>query len=60
MPDDILTRAADMDGFLRAVLSLQRTARLQHRYIQRLEAALAGHGGGAPVPGSPATVPQSA
>ncbi|MFI0820484.1 glycosyltransferase family 2 protein [Streptomyces sp. NPDC021098] len=57
LPDDILTRAADMDGFLRAVLSLQRTARLQHRYIQRLEAALAGHGDGAPVPGSPATVP---
>ncbi|MFF7653851.1 glycosyltransferase family 2 protein [Streptomyces sp. NPDC007983] len=57
MPDDILTRAADMDGFLRAVLSLQRTARLQHRYIQRLEAALAGHRGGAPVAGSPAVVP---
>ena len=57
MPDDILTRAADMDGFLRAVLSLQRTARLQHRYIQRLEAALGGNGGGTPVPGSPATVP---
>ncbi|WP_432588210.1 glycosyltransferase family A protein [Streptomyces sp. HD1123-B1] len=41
VPDDILTRAADMDQFLRAVLSLQRTARLQHRHIQRLEAALA-------------------
>ncbi|MGY0061591.1 glycosyltransferase family 2 protein [Streptomyces sp. LZ34] len=41
VPDDILTRAADMDQFLRAVLSLQRTARLQHRHIQRLERALA-------------------
>ncbi|MES4905916.1 MULTISPECIES: glycosyltransferase family A protein [unclassified Streptomyces] len=41
VPDDILTRAADMDQFLRAVMSLQRTARLQHRHIQRLERALA-------------------
>ncbi|MDX3229811.1 glycosyltransferase family A protein [Streptomyces sp. ME19-01-6] len=41
MPDDILTRAADMDQFLRVVMSLQRTARLQHRHIQRLERALA-------------------
>ncbi|MBA6438274.1 glycosyltransferase family A protein [Streptomyces sp. GMR22] len=57
VPDDILTRAADMDQFLRSVLSLQRTARLQHRYIQRLEAALTGHRGGAPGAGSPATVP---
>ncbi|QKV97834.1 glycosyltransferase family 2 protein [Streptomyces sp. NA02950] len=47
VPDDILTRAADMDQFLRSVLSLQRTARLQHRHIQRLEAALAQAGGGA-------------
>ncbi|MFI0778401.1 glycosyltransferase family 2 protein [Streptomyces sp. NPDC021212] len=57
VPDDILSRAADMDQFLRVVMSLQRTARLQHRHIQRLETALAGHDGGAPVPGSPATVP---
>ncbi|MFI0727743.1 glycosyltransferase family 2 protein [Streptomyces sp. NPDC021225] len=41
VPDDILTRAADMDQFLRVVLRLQRTARLQHRHIRRLEAALA-------------------
>lgn len=41
VPDDILTRAADMDQFLRVVMSLQRTARLQHRHIQRLERALA-------------------
>ncbi|MEU5101808.1 glycosyltransferase family A protein [Streptomyces sp. NPDC021354] len=41
VPDDILTRAADMDQFLRVVMRLQRTARLQHRHIQRLEAALA-------------------
>ncbi|MGW3571040.1 glycosyltransferase family 2 protein [Streptomyces sp. NPDC000941] len=41
VPDDILTRAADMDQFLRVVMRLQRTARLQHRHIQRLERALA-------------------
>ncbi|MGR3934286.1 glycosyltransferase family 2 protein [Streptomyces sp. BRA346] len=57
VPDDILTRAADMDQFLRVVMSLQRTARLQHRHIRRLEAALAGRSGGAPVPGNPTTVP---
>ena len=48
VPDDILTRAADMDSFLRVVMQLQRTARLQHRHIQRLEEALAGRG--EPVP----------
>ncbi|MFJ2195209.1 glycosyltransferase family 2 protein [Streptomyces violaceusniger] len=41
VPDDILTRAADMDQFLRVVMTLQRSARLQHRHIQRLERALA-------------------
>lgn len=41
VPDDILTRAADMDQFLRVVMRLQRAARLQSRHIQRLEAALA-------------------
>ncbi|MCQ8191125.1 glycosyltransferase family 2 protein [Streptomyces rugosispiralis] len=41
VPDDILTRAADMDQFLRVVMRLQRTARLQSRHIRRLERSLA-------------------
>ncbi|GAA2339033.1 glycosyltransferase family A protein [Streptomyces cuspidosporus] len=49
VPDDILTRAADMDEFLRVVLALQRTARLQHRHIQRLERELAERGEPVPV-----------
>lgn len=41
VPDDILTRAAEMEQFLQAVMTLQRTARVQYHHIQRLEEALA-------------------
>ncbi|MET7633996.1 glycosyltransferase family 2 protein [Streptomyces sp. NPDC001773] len=51
MPDDILTRAAEMDQFLTAVMALQRTTRLQYYHIKRLEKALAAHNGTAgPIP----------
>ncbi|MDX2693352.1 glycosyltransferase family 2 protein [Streptomyces ipomoeae] len=43
VPDDILTRAAEMDQFLTAVMALQRTARVQHHHIQWLEKELATH-----------------
>ncbi|WP_435242723.1 glycosyltransferase family 2 protein [Streptomyces cucumeris] len=43
VPDDILTRAAEMDHFLTAVMALQRTARVQHYHIQRLQQELAAH-----------------
>ncbi|MDN0196697.1 glycosyltransferase family A protein [Streptomyces sp. S.PNR 29] len=43
VPDDILTRAAEMDQFLTAVMALQRTARVQHYHIRRLEKELATH-----------------
>ncbi|GAA3367977.1 hypothetical protein GCM10020367_64400 [Streptomyces sannanensis] len=45
VPDDILTRAAEMDQFLGAVMALQRTARVQYYHIQRLERELAAHNG---------------
>ncbi|MFF4020401.1 glycosyltransferase family 2 protein [Streptomyces sp. NPDC001843] len=45
VPDDILTRAAEMDQFLGAVMALQRTTRVQYYHIRRLEQALAAHGG---------------
>jgi glycosyltransferase involved in cell wall biosynthesis len=41
VPDEILSRAAEMDQFLQSVVKLQRTARLQHHTIQQLEANLA-------------------
>lgn len=52
VPDDILTRAAEMDQFLTAVMALQRTARVQYYHIKRLEKALAARDGAAdpPVP----------
>lgn len=50
VPDDILTRAAEMDQFLQSVMALQRTARLQYHHIKYLEKALqAQTGGPAPV-----------
>ncbi|MET8680230.1 glycosyltransferase family A protein [Streptomyces sp. NPDC004647] len=48
VPDDILTRAAEMDQFLQSVMALQRTARLQYHHIQRLEKALTDRSGTAP------------
>jgi hypothetical protein len=45
VPDDILTRAAEMDQFLGAVMALQRTTRVQYYHIRRLEQVLAAHGG---------------
>lgn len=45
VPDDILTRAAEMDQFLGAVMALQRTTRVQYYHIKRLEKALAEHTG---------------
>ncbi|MGW5665740.1 glycosyltransferase family 2 protein [Streptomyces sp. NPDC003758] len=45
VPDDILTRAAEMDQFLGAVMALQRTTRVQYYHIRRLEKALAAHTG---------------
>ncbi|MFK4594132.1 glycosyltransferase family 2 protein [Streptomyces pristinaespiralis] len=45
VPDDILTRAAEMDQFLTAVMALQRTTRVQYYHIKRLEKALAAHTG---------------
>ncbi|MEU6867453.1 glycosyltransferase family A protein [Streptomyces sp. NPDC046876] len=45
VPDDILTRAAEMDQFLTAVMALQRTARVQYYHIKRLEQSLAAHNG---------------
>lgn len=45
VPDDILTRAAEMDQFLTAVMALQRTTRVQYYHIKRLEKALAAHNG---------------
>ncbi|MFF1963995.1 glycosyltransferase family 2 protein [Streptomyces sp. NPDC058232] len=51
VPDDILTRAAEMDQFLTAVMALQRTTRVQYYHIKRLEKALAAHNGTAgPIP----------
>ncbi|MFE2847406.1 glycosyltransferase [Streptomyces scopuliridis] len=41
VPDDILSRAGEMDQFLRSVMDLQRIARKQRYRIQRLEQALA-------------------
>ncbi|WP_220039943.1 glycosyltransferase family 2 protein [Nonomuraea aridisoli] len=41
VPDEILTRAGEMDQFLRFVMDLQRVARQQHYRIQHLEKALA-------------------
>ncbi|POX53274.1 glycosyltransferase family 2 protein [Streptomyces sp. Ru72] len=57
VPDDILTRAAEMDQFLGAVMALQRTTRVQYYHIRRLEKALAAHTGTAAPPtreGAPA------
>ncbi|MEU7060259.1 glycosyltransferase [Streptomyces sp. NPDC046197] len=45
VPDDILTRAVEMDQFLTAVMALQRTTRVQYYHIRRLEKALAAHSG---------------
>ncbi|MEW2625436.1 glycosyltransferase family A protein [Streptomyces sp. NPDC048106] len=41
VPDDILSRAGEMDQFLRVVMDLQRIARTQRYRIQYLEQALA-------------------
>ncbi|MFC0601243.1 glycosyltransferase family 2 protein [Streptomyces palmae] len=41
VPDDILSRAGEMDEFLRVVMDLQRIARRQHYRVQHLEQALA-------------------
>ncbi|WP_084143791.1 glycosyltransferase family 2 protein [Amycolatopsis taiwanensis] len=41
VPDEILSRAGEMDQFLRVVMDLQRIARQQHYHIRRLEQALA-------------------
>jgi glycosyltransferase involved in cell wall biosynthesis len=51
VPDDILTRAAEMDQFLSAVMALQRTTRVQYYHIRRLEKALAAHREAADPPG---------
>ncbi|WP_329253287.1 glycosyltransferase family 2 protein [Actinoallomurus sp. NBC_01490] len=40
VPDEILSRAGEMDQFLRVVMNLQRMARRQYYDIQRLEKAL--------------------
>ncbi|WP_406341013.1 glycosyltransferase family 2 protein [Streptomyces sp. NBC_01578] len=45
VPDDILTRATEMDQFLTAVMALQRTTRVQYYHIKHLEKALAAHNG---------------
>ncbi|MFF3878766.1 glycosyltransferase family 2 protein [Streptomyces sp. NPDC001978] len=45
VPDDILTRATEMDQFLAAVMALQRTTRVQYYHIRRLEKALAAQNG---------------
>lgn len=45
VPDEILSRAGEMDQFLRVVMDLQRMARQQHYHIQRLEAALSDQAG---------------
>ncbi|MGR6970262.1 glycosyltransferase family 2 protein [Streptomyces cynarae] len=50
VPDDILTRATEMDQFLGAVMALQRTTRVQYYHIRRLEKALAAHTGAAAPP----------
>jgi glycosyltransferase involved in cell wall biosynthesis len=50
VPDDILTRAAEMDQFLAAVMALQRTTRVQYYHIRRMEKALAAHSGTANPP----------
>jgi hypothetical protein len=50
VPDDILTRAAEMDQFLGAVMALQRTTRVQYYHIRRLEKALAAHTGATAAP----------
>lgn len=47
VPDDILTRAAEMEQFLKAVMTLQRTARVQYHRIQHLERTLADRTGAA-------------
>ncbi|WP_264925807.1 glycosyltransferase family A protein [Streptomyces sp. A012304] len=52
VPDDILTRAAEMDQFLSAVMALQRTTRVQYYHIRRLEQALAARDGGSAPSGS--------
>ncbi|MGP4004584.1 glycosyltransferase family 2 protein [Streptomyces sp. 8N706] len=54
VPDDILTRAAEMDQFLQAVMALQRTARVQYHHIQRLEKALKARTAGTSPAGPPA------
>ena len=61
VPDDILTRAAEMEQFLTSVMALQRTARVQYHHIQHLEKALAartGTSGGTSHP-APPPVPES-
>ncbi|MFF3356493.1 glycosyltransferase family 2 protein [Streptomyces sp. NPDC002917] len=50
VPDDILTRATEMDQFLTAVMALQRTTRVQYYHIKHLEKALAAHNGTADPP----------
>ncbi|MFF4207942.1 glycosyltransferase family 2 protein [Streptomyces sp. NPDC001796] len=50
VPDDILTRATEMDQFLGAVMALQRTTRVQYYHIRRLEKELAAHAGTAAPP----------
>ncbi|MFF3910133.1 glycosyltransferase family 2 protein [Streptomyces sp. NPDC001848] len=50
VPDDILTRATEMDQFLGAVMALQRTTRVQYHHIRRLEQALAAHTGTSAAP----------
>lgn len=50
VPDDILTRAVEMDQFLTAVMALQRTTRVQYYHIQRLEKALTAQNGTAEAP----------
>jgi glycosyltransferase involved in cell wall biosynthesis len=50
VPDDILTRAAEMDQFLAAVMALQRTTRVQYYHIRRLEKELAARSGTAVAP----------
>ncbi|MGC5007179.1 glycosyltransferase family 2 protein [Streptomyces sp. DT203] len=50
VPDDILTRATEMDQFLTAVMALQRTTRVQYYHIKHLEKALAAHTGTAGPP----------
>ncbi|MFB7532509.1 glycosyltransferase family 2 protein [Streptomyces sp. NPDC056178] len=54
VPDEILSRAVEMDQFLRVTMDLQRMARLQHYRIKHLEKTLADQT--TPSPAEPITI----